>query len=487
MDERRSNAPGSDRIDAATGTDLRPRALRLPGVLMQALTHIAPAVGMVAFIPMITSFSGITSPLAYLIAFLIVAMLGVSLMQLAKHLPSAGGYYTYVSRTVSPRVGFLAAWTLFIIELLAPGAGLGFGGFLFEGAMKAEYGITFPWWVFLLLGTALIFVVSYFGIRIAVGLSVVLSAIEILIVLVLSFSSLASPGPGGINASPFDPTKSVSTNGLFLAVVFTIFAFAGFESVAPLAEESVNPRRTIPRAIWISITISGVFYVFTGWALLTGWGTNNVKGFIAPGENPIFALAHRLWGGAWILVLLAVVNSILAIGIAATNAGTRVLYAMGRSGSLPQWLATVHPKYRTPVNTIYTQMLITLVVGLGLGLAFGPASLFFTIGLAVTLSLMVLYIAGNVGVFLYYWRVRRNEFNPVLHVIFPLLSSAALIVVGYKSLRPLPPTPTSYGALLAIGWLLVGAVVLLVMRQTGRDRWLLNAGKVFEEAPEAPA
>lgn len=308
MSERRSDPPASDRVDATTGTDLRPRALRLPGVLMQALTHIAPAVGMVAFIPMITGFSGITSPLAYLIAFLIVAMLGVSLMQLAKHLPSAGGYYTYVSRTVSPRVGFLAAWTLFIIVLLAPGAGLGFGGFLFEGAMKAEYGITFPWWVFLLLGTALIFVVSYFGIRIAVGLSVVLSAIEILIVLVLSLSSLASPGPGGINASPFDPSKSVSTNGLFLAVVFTIFAFAGFESVAPLAEESVNPRRTIPWAIWISIAISGVFYVFTGWALLTGWGTNNVKGFIAPGENPIFALAHRLWGGAWILVLLAVVK-----------------------------------------------------------------------------------------------------------------------------------------------------------------------------------
>lgn len=99
----------------------------------------------------------------------------------------------------------------------------------------------------------------------------------------------------------------------------------------------------------------------------------------------------------------------------------------------------------------------------------------------------MLYIAGNVGVFLYYWQVRRDEFNPILHAIFPLLSSAALIVVGCKSLRPLPPTPTSYGALLAIGWLLIGAVVLLVMWQTGRDRWLLNAGKVFEEAPAVPA
>ncbi len=88
-------------LEPATGSDLRPRALRLPGVLMQALTHIAPAVGMVAFIPMITGFSGITSPLAYLIAFVIVFMLGLSLTQLAR-LPSAGGYYTYVSRAGRP-------------------------------------------------------------------------------------------------------------------------------------------------------------------------------------------------------------------------------------------------------------------------------------------------------------------------------------------------------------------------------------------------
>jgi len=481
----------ADRIDSAaapsTGTGLRPRAIGLPGVLMQALTHIAPAVGMVAFIPMITGFSGITSPLAYLIAFLLVLTLGLSLTQLAKHLPSAGGYYTYVSRTVSPRAGFLTAWTLFIIELIAPGAGLGFGGFLFEGALKAEYGVTFPWWAFLLIGTAIIFVVSYFGIRIAVGLTIVLSAVEILIVLALSVSAVLSPGPGGINATPFDPGRSVSTNGLFLAVVFTIFAFAGFESVAPLAEESTDPRRTIPRAIVISLLISGAFYVFTGWALLTGWGTDNIDGFVKSAENPVFVLAHRLWGGAWIIVLLAVVNSILAIGIAATNAGTRVLYAMGRSGSLPQWRAKVHPRYRTPVNTIFFQMGLTLGVRLGLGLAYGPASLFFTVGLAVTLSLMLFYIAGNVGVFLYYWRSRRDEFNPFLHAVFPLLSSVALIVVGYKSLRPLPPSPTRYGALIAAVWLLAGAVVLVIMRLRGRERWLHNAGRTFEEQEPAPA
>lgn len=475
------STPAARSTDRARGTGLRAHALKLPGVLMQALTHIAPAVGMVAFIPMITSFSGVTSPLAYLIAFVIVATLGISLTQLAKHLPSAGGYYTYVSRTVSPRAGFLTAWTLFIIELIAPAAGLGFGGFLFEGAIRAQYGFTFPWWLFLLIGAAIIFVVSYFGIRIAVGLAVLLSALEILIVLALSVYSLASPGAGGVTLAPFNPTNSISTNGLFLAVVFTIFAFAGFESVAPLAEESQDPRRTLPRAIIISIVVAGSFYVFTGWALLVGWGTSDIHAFTSSADNPVFTLARRLWGDAWIIVLLAVVNSILAIGIAATNAGTRVVYAMARSGSLPSWLARVHDRYQTPVSTIYFQTALTLVVGLGLGFWVGPASFFFTIGLAVTLSLMLFYIAGNLGVFLYYTRSRRDEFNLVLHVLFPLASSVALVFVGYKSLTPLPPSPTRYGAVVAVVWLLIGVGVLLVMRRTGQENWLLNAGTVFED------
>lgn len=473
----------TDNQDPRSATALRARSLELPGVLMQALTHVAPAVGMIAFIPMITGYAGVASPFAYLVAFLIVLTLGVSLTQLAKHLPAAGGYYTYVSRTLHPRVGFLAAWAFFLVELLAPGAGFGFGGYILENTLKAEYGFTFHWWIFLLLATALVFVTSYFGIRIAVGLAVVLGVLEIAIVLALSIAALSSPGPGGVNLAPFNPANSVSSNGLFLAVVFTIFAFAGFESVAPLAEETRNPRRILPRAIMFSIAIAGAFYVFTGWAFLIGWGTDNVAGFVASPENPVFVLARQHWGGAWIIAFAALINSIFAIGIAASNAGTRVLFAMGRSGALPSFLAKVHPTHKTPVNAIYLQILITLVFGLGVGLGAGPLNFFFTVGLATTLCLMLMYIAGNIGVMRYYLTERRDEFRPVIHLAFPVVSSIALIVVGYKSLNPLPPSPTRWGAFAAAAWLLLGVVVLLAMRKFGRESWLLDASRVIVEEP----
>src|SRR5665213_2916813 len=84
-------------------TELEPGAIGLLGVVMQALTHVAPAAGAILTIQAIVLLVGPIAPLAFLIAGVIVVMLGISLTQLARHLPSAGGYYTYVTDTLGPR------------------------------------------------------------------------------------------------------------------------------------------------------------------------------------------------------------------------------------------------------------------------------------------------------------------------------------------------------------------------------------------------
>ena len=87
-------------------TDLKAGAVGLSGAVMQNVTHIAPAIAAFFFTQTIVGFAGGHAPLAYLIGFLIVLALGMCLVQLAKRFPSAGGYYTYVSRTVGPGIGF---------------------------------------------------------------------------------------------------------------------------------------------------------------------------------------------------------------------------------------------------------------------------------------------------------------------------------------------------------------------------------------------
>ncbi len=99
---------------------LRSDALGLTSVLMQAIAHTAPATAILLTIQFTVSQAGVVGPLAYLLAFFLVLTLGFGVIQLARHLPSSGGYYTYVSRTVHPRAGFLTVW-LFTASLFRGG------------------------------------------------------------------------------------------------------------------------------------------------------------------------------------------------------------------------------------------------------------------------------------------------------------------------------------------------------------------------------
>src|SRR6266849_10941957 len=93
----------------------------LTGATMQAITHIAPAIAALFFTQFIVSLAGITAPLAYVVGIVIVLMLGNTLVQFSKYLPSAGGYYTYVSRALSPRAGFITSWMYVLYSPLAGG------------------------------------------------------------------------------------------------------------------------------------------------------------------------------------------------------------------------------------------------------------------------------------------------------------------------------------------------------------------------------
>lgn len=449
---------------------LRRGALTLPAVLMQGLSHIAPAAGIVLSIQFIAKEAGPQAPLCYGLAFLCVLLLGVSLTQLARHLPSAGGYFTYVSRAVHPRAGFLTAWLYFLYDPASTAINLAFLGALLQPALR-KAGVPCPWWLIVIVGALAIAALAHRGVKASLWLLSLLALAEVLVLLALSGVGALHPGP--LAATP----PLVPAQGLFLGVVLALFSFTGFESVAPLAEETAAPRRTLPRAILWSIVLSGIFYCFCAWALLRAWGTSDLVTFQTSSEYPVFLLAQRHFGAAWLLVPLALINSVIAVSIACTNAATRVFYAMGRQGALPAWLARVHPQHRTPTAAIALQTAITLVVGVGLGACLGPEPLFFFLGLVMTLGMVLVYSAGNLGVFLLYRGELRARFNLLLHAVFPLLSTLALCFVAVQSVVPLPAAPLRYAPLVVLGWLLLGVAVLWRMRRRGQEDWLLRAGQ----------
>jgi len=364
---------------------------------------------------------------------------------------------------------------------LTPAFSLAMMGSVLETSLRSQYGISFPWWLFLLIGTAFTALVTYRGVEVSAAALVILGVLEVGCVVLLATWGFFSPGPGGVNVSSFNPANAPSGNGLYLAIVFSIFALTGWEGAAPLAEETKNPKRIVPRAILGAILLMGVYLVFTSWGILVGWGTERIAGFIVCPEVPAFVLARRFWGSGWILVLFALINSMVAVAVATTLVSTRMWYAMARSGSLPRQLAELHGKYKTPVNAISLQTLVTVVFGIGMGFWIGPDQEFFLMGTVLTLALAVIYSLGNLGVFLFYRKERSQDFHPMLHALFPLISSVAILWVAYKSVVPLPAPPISYAPAIVVGWFVAGVVVLIVMKLIGQEQWLLRAGSSANE------
>jgi len=461
---------------------LRANALSFASVLTQSVTHIAPAMGLVVTVQFVTTMAGIASPLAFGVAFLIVLLLGVCLAQLALHLPSAGGYYTYVSRSLNPKAGFLVGWMFFLYDPFTAAINLAYLGFLLQTTLKIEAHFNCPWYVVYIVCTLLITLLIYRGIEISAAFVMWFTIIEVVIIIGLALSSMLHPGDGQVHLEDFVSLHNFEHKGLYLAIVFSIFTFTGFEAICPLAEETRDPRRTIPRAILLSITLMGIFFVFTSLAILTGWGNNHIDTFAASAENPVILLAKRLWGAAWVFVLVAVMNSILGAAISGTNAAVRVFFAMGRARSMPAALAQIHPRFRTPVNAILLQTIITLTLGIGIGFWVGPDQEYFLIGVAMTLVLIFIYSMGNIGVFFLYRRERPQEFSFVLHLLFPILSTLSMVWVAYHSVVPLPAAPLRYVPIVVCVWLLVGVVVLLTVRRASNMPLLPLDGAQLEAA-----
>ena len=465
-------------------TELRENAVGLPGMLMQGIATIGPSFAILASFVFIVSFAGLVTPWAYLFGGILLGLQALSAAQLAKVFPSAGGWYTWIARAFHPRAGFFAG-VLFSIWL-PPVATLTMSFLaktVLEPSIKAEYGVDVPWWIWVVAGVALVIFFAYQGISISEKALIITGLIEIVIMVALAFTGLASPGPGGFSFGPLNPGNFGLAGNLFLGVVFSIFAFSGWESTGPLAEESKNPKRNVPIGLVGSVVILTIYFVFVTWGYLVGIGVSKVGSIPTASAFPVATMAQRVWGGAWVLLLFALLNSAIALSIACFNGGTRTWYAMGRSGVLPKMVGKVNPTRKTPVNAISLQVGVQ-ALAFACVLIWGAEDVFFSWANAITIGLVLMYVLCNIGVVRYYLTEGRGQFNPLLHIVVPLIASAAGIVVVWKSyFSPFTSTgPVFWGLMTFIVVLVLTVVILIYLRVTGREDWMRRAQLVFEQS-----
>jgi amino acid transporter len=342
------------------------------------------------------------------------------------------------------------------------------------------------WWIWLLLIALFVLGLTYRDIRLSTTAGVILGAFEIAIFGALAIWMLIS-NAGDLNAQPFNPNHAVGDwSGVFKGMVFAILAFIGFEAAAPLGEEARNPKRTVPRAVVGSAIIIGLFYVLCAYAWVFGAGFDNfVKQ--ATGADPWRDLGKVFWSTGWILVFLAICNSIAANSNAAVNAATRVFYALARNGLAPRPLARTHPEFKTPNVAIVWLTIFALVLGLLFGWKWGPLTGFAMIATIAVPIVIIVYMLVAAGCIRHYLGPARSQFNPLLHLILPIGGIVLFFFPLYYQFYKAPPTyPVKYANWVAIAWTVLGVLVTVWIVRT-RPQRLDDMERVYvDDEPVTP-
>ncbi|MGA2024297.1 MAG: APC family permease, partial [Steroidobacteraceae bacterium] len=230
---------------------------------------------------------------------------------------------------------------------------------------------------------------------------------------------------------------------------------SGFEAPAPLAQESRRSNKLVGQAVILSLVAIGAYYVFASYASAIGWGTGNMAAF-ASNPNPYYALGRALWGSGWWFVAFALVNSAIAGGLACTNSASRVMYTMGRAGTLPARFGTIHPVHQTPTFAIAFAQIVGFAAVLLVGLLLRPEDVFAFLGTISALAVIVLYAMANLALTSYVRRMHPERFSVWQHVVVPWTATVALAPVLFITLYPVPAWPFSIAPYLFLTLLLIG-------------------------------
>jgi amino acid transporter len=270
-----------------------------------------------------------------------------------------------------------------------------------------------------------------------------------------------------LSAAPFSWAHlSGGLTGLSRGFPLALYMFIGWENGPALAEECRDPKRTVPRALYISIAAGTVLFVLFAYATVTGFGYNVSS--IGRSSVPFLTVADHDLHGAAVLAWVAGILSVLAALVSGASSQARMLYDGGRSGLLPARLGRLRQPSETPVNAL----IVMAAAGLGLiGVwwvihlvtghtgSMDPVGLYAECSTMGTIVILVVYLLTSLSLPVFMWRRHRAMFSPVRHVVVPALGSAVLIVPFVELCQPGQPAPYSTFPFIALG-LVAGAAAI---------------------------
>jgi amino acid transporter/nucleotide-binding universal stress UspA family protein len=404
--------------------------------------------------------AGVAGP-ALIITFslngLVALLTAFSYAELGSCFHDAGGGYLWVKEGLPKWNGFISGWMSWFAHAVACSLyALGFGAYF--DLVLHELNIAMPHWGFIspqkILAVIIAITFAYVNFRGAsetgkVGNLVTITKVVILFIFIGFGINFIFHKPGWqTNFTPFMP---FGFSGVFKAMGLTFIAFQGFEVISQCSEEIKNPKKNIPRAVFLSLLIVVPIYLLIAF---TSLGAVNVKG-VTPWaylasykEVALVEVAKNFFKGGGIMLLIGGVISTMSALNATVYSSSRVAFAMGRDRNFPTFFGKVHKKNFTPHLSILFSLFIVVFMAVSLPIE----------DVASAADIMFLLLFLQVNITLIRMRKKRPDLDRGFFTpIFPYLTIGGIAFLLFLAVYMFNYSPTAW--IVTIVWISVGLLV----------------------------
>lgn len=420
----------STTLDEAPSSPPSPRVLGTSSLAFIVVSAAAPLMVMLGVAPLALAVGGVGAPVAYLVSGILLAVFAVGFTTLARHLSSGGAFYAYISKGLGKGAGIAAALIALMSYCVIEIGVYGLLAVIADQTFSSIFGIQLAWPIYALGGVLLVGGLGFRSIEFGAKLLGITLVLETAILVLLAGAILVQGGASGFGLESLYPTHVFTPD---IAAVFgiTLAAFMGFEATAIYRAESIDPRRTIPRATYVAVGFLAIFYAFIVWVIVQAFGADEIQAAAGEYEVGLFFVAAETYLGSWastammLLLLSSVVTSLLAFH----NAACRYARAIADEGLLPAALGRIHPRTRTPYIAGATQTVLAFLVvgGFAVTNADPYSQLLIWVNTPGVLGIIVLQILTALAVPNFFRRIRHDE-GPWRTIVAPVLATVGLSI-----------------------------------------------------------
>lgn len=442
-------------LNVTAGTQSRvglKKTLTLLPVVMMGLAYMQPMTLFDTF----GIVSGMTDghvPTAYAFALVAILFTALSYGKLVRRFPSSGSAYTYAQKSINPFVGFMVGWSSLLDYLFMPMINILLAKIYFEALVPSV-----PSWIFVVALVGFMTVSNLRSVKTVANFNGVIVLLQLLLIAVIVGMVIhgVSNGEGRATLSSTQPFWSENAHLVTMVAGATIlcFSFTGFDSISNLSEETKNPEKVIPRAIFLTALFGGLIFIFSTYFLQLYFP--DISRFTDPEasqpEIMFFVAGKSFQIGALIFSTVTV----LASGMAAHTGVSRLMYVMGRDGVFPSRIfGYIHPVWRTPVFNV---LLVGAVALLAIDFDLVTATALINFGALIAFTFV------NLSVISQFWiREKRNKTikDNINYLILPLLGA---LTVGALWINL-----EESSMILGLIWAAIGVVYLACVTKSFRN------------------